>query len=135
VRQSQDKAGLPYTRTWAPVTFDGPAEEPADDHGQLLVVERAFPQPVTAADIAEMVRSSAWCLEMHRVTRVVTHIAREGRRGMCVFIAPDAESVRKANATARLPVERVWAAYVKRKADAPPGDPRHGNGRHARERD
>jgi hypothetical protein len=31
---------------------------------------------------------------------------------ICVYEAPDAEAVRKANTTAKLPFERVWSASL-----------------------
>jgi hypothetical protein len=115
VRQSQDQAGLPYTRVWVPDTTEGPAVEPLDDQTHVLVVDRAFDAPMTSAVMEEAARTSGWCLKMYRVRRIATHLSKDGTHGMCVLLAPDAESVRRAHALSGLPYERVWAAQVKRR--------------------
>jgi len=116
VRRAQDQAGLPYTRAWAPDTLDGTAEEPTADDSQVRIVERTFAREVTLSEIVELVRASRWCLEMHQVERVASHMAKDGRRALCVYLAPDAEAVRKSQTLAKAKADRVWSAHIKRGA-------------------
>jgi Nickel responsive protein SCO4226-like len=41
-----------------------------------------------------------------------TYFSADRRRMLCVYDAPDAESVRAAQQTIAMPVERVWPAQV-----------------------
>ncbi len=49
-------------------------------------------------------------MELHRVRALQSYVSADRRRMICIFEAPDAESVRKANTTAVLQFDRVWTA-------------------------
>jgi len=51
---------------------------------------------------------SFWCLEQHRVNWARSFLSTDGRRMLCFYGAPDAESVRLAQREAELPVDTVW---------------------------
>ena len=74
-----------------------------------VVVERCFDAPVTVAELQAREDAAAWCLEQHQVTFLRTFFARDGKRMLCLYHAPDAESVRIAQQQAKMPVERVWS--------------------------
>jgi hypothetical protein len=59
------------------------------------------------ADIQAIEAAGAWCLEAHRVTFVRTLFATDRRRMLCLYHAPDAESVRLAQRQANMPMETV----------------------------
>jgi hypothetical protein len=75
-----------------------------------VLVEREFPEPVEFDAIQAVEERGAWCLRTHRVTFVRTWFSRDRRRMVCLYEAPDAESVRLAQSKAGMPVTRVWAA-------------------------
>lgn len=74
-----------------------------------VIVERRFDQPIAVADLQALEDAAAWCLEMHRVTFLRTFCTADRKRMLCIYSAPDAESVRLAQQKAKMPVERVWA--------------------------
>jgi hypothetical protein len=77
--------------------------------GANVIVERRFDQPVAVADLQALEDAAAWCLQLHQVSFLRTFCAADGKRMLCVYSAPDAESVRLAQQKAKMPVERVWA--------------------------
>jgi hypothetical protein len=83
---------------------------PGVDPGHSNVaVARRWPEPVELADIQAIEEAGAWCLEAHDVQFVRTFFAADRRRMLCLYRAPDAESVRLSQAKAGMPVEHVWA--------------------------
>jgi hypothetical protein len=79
---------------------------------ETVVVERTFEQPVDVAAMQESEKEAHWCLELHNVTFIQSYISPDRRRVICIYKGPDAESVRIANTTARLPFDRVWTASL-----------------------
>jgi len=77
---------------------------------ETIVVERSFPQPEDPAQVQAAEAAVAWCLAQHDVTFLYAYVARDHRRRVCVYHAPDAEAVRVTQHTARLPFDRVWPA-------------------------
>lgn len=73
-----------------------------------VVVERRFPSPVSFAEIQSLEAAAAWCLEQRQVLFLRSLFASDRKRMICLYQAPDAESVRLAQRQAGLPVERVW---------------------------
>lgn len=89
---------------WAGTLHDTGREGTAN-----VVVERSFAEPVTMASIQAIEDAGAWCLEQHSVTFLRTFFSADCRRMLCLYQAPDAESVRLAQSQAKMPVERVWS--------------------------
>jgi hypothetical protein len=77
---------------------------------EIVVVERTFEEPITFEEIQRAENATSWCLEINRVKFLHTYLSSDGKRMICVYEAPDAESVRRANTTAQLPFERVYTA-------------------------
>ena len=50
------------------------------------------------------------CLTIHRVRTLRSYLSSDGRRMVCVYQAPDVESVRVAKQKAGVPATRLWAA-------------------------
>ncbi len=78
----------------------------------LIVVERDYDPPLTPADFATLISRPDPCLSVRGVSLVQSFLSTDGRRGVCVFEAPDAEAVREGNREAGLPFRRVWAAAL-----------------------
>lgn len=111
VRETQRRGGLPFTRAWTATELTGTGHAYAAPPGfSTVVVERELPAGVTLEQIRALVASPDACFHLHRATLLASHVARDARRMVCVYSAPDAESVRRANVQARQPVSRAWAA-------------------------
>ena len=76
----------------------------------LVVVEREFPEPAVFGEIQAVEDAGAWCLDLHQVRFVRTYFSSDRQRMICLYEAPDAESVRLSQRRIGLPFERVWAA-------------------------
>ena len=74
-----------------------------------VLVERSWDEPVTIADIAAIEKEGAWCLEAHNVTFLKTYFASDHKRMICLYRAPDAESVRQSQIKANMPFDDVWS--------------------------
>jgi len=77
-----------------------------------VIVERVFAEPADVAALSQRFEEAKSCFVMRNVQHVRTCLARDGRRMICEYTAPDAESVRVANQLAGLPFERAWSAEV-----------------------
>jgi hypothetical protein len=73
-----------------------------------VVGELSFDTPIALADLMALEQSCVPCFATHRVQLVGLFLARDRRRAVLLFRAPDAESVRLACRHATLPFERVW---------------------------
>ncbi|MBZ0252844.1 MAG: DUF4242 domain-containing protein [Candidatus Methylomirabilis sp.] len=82
-----------------------------------VVVERTFPEPVRFEEVQAREDAAAWCLEAHGVRFLRTFFSADRTRMICVYEAPDAESVRLANRTAGLPFDAAWAASAYGESD------------------
>ena len=76
----------------------------------LVAVERTFPEPVVFNEVQAIEDAASWCLDIHNVRFVRTFFSADRRRMICLYEAPDAESVRLAQRQAGLPFDSVWAA-------------------------
>lgn len=74
-----------------------------------VIVERTFEEPMEL-DIGALVGKTAWCREMHNIRYLRGYFSSDMKRMLCVYEAPDAESVRIANRQMGMPFERVWTA-------------------------
>ncbi len=73
-----------------------------------VVVERTLPHPHTHEDLAAMSKGAAWCLEMYSVKYLHSWLSVDGTRLLCLYEAPDADSVRKTQETANMEYDRVY---------------------------
>jgi len=117
VRSVLRQLDAPFERIW-PASVHAPAdvaEGASLDAGgkELVVVERRFAEPVEFASLQAVEDSGAWCLAQHRVRFLRSYFARDRCQMICVYAAPDAESVRSAQRQAGMPFEAAWAALVR----------------------
>ena len=75
----------------------------------VVVVERSFPEPVAFEDFRGR---GASCFELHRVRFLRAYLSRDRLRMICLFDAPDAESVRIAQEKSGMPFDAAWPARV-----------------------
>lgn len=111
VRHYSRAAGTPLERAWPATFVPGSApDRPLPDN--VFVVERAFEAPLSLAAIEELEARLSSCFESYCVRRLQSYLARDGRRLVCLYDAPDAESVRQIQRRAGIPYERLWRAFV-----------------------
>ena len=84
-----------------------------------IVMERTLETPLTDQEMAQQGRRLDDCLELRSSAWVRSYLARDGKRMICEFEAPDAESVREALRAAGQPFDRVWPATVHAAEDYP----------------
>jgi len=96
--------GVDVSALWPGTCHDAPQPAPAN-----VAVVRTFDSAVTLEEIQAIEDAGAWCLETHRVKFVRTFFSLDKKRMVCLYNAPDAESVRLAQREARMPFEEVWA--------------------------
>jgi hypothetical protein len=77
-----------------------------------VISERSFVEPISFADIEAMAERASWCFDLHHVGYRRSFLSLDGRRMVCHFEAPDAESVRNALRQLDKPFERVWTASI-----------------------
>jgi len=109
VRIALRQAESPMGRIWPGTEHVAENLGGADPGYSNVVVTRSWKQPVELADIQAIEDAGAWCLETHDVQFVRTFFAADRKRMACLYRAPDAESVRRAQIQAGMPLERVWA--------------------------
>ncbi|HYG86025.1 MAG TPA: nickel-binding protein [Azospirillum sp.] len=119
VRIASRKANMSLAdRVWS-ATAHGPVAEMdelsrrADGADRaLVVVERSFPEPVRFDDVQSIEDRGAWCLSLNRVEFLASYLAFDGQRMICLYEAPDAQSVSRTNARLGLPFDRAWSAEL-----------------------
>lgn len=79
---------------------------------EQVIVERSFDEPVEFEAVQAQGDKISWCLEQHRIRFLRSYLSSDKKRMICVYEAPDAESVRNANRQAELPFDCVWTATL-----------------------
>lgn len=114
-RQCLRQAGADITRLWAGTVHDaqhaalGEEAPPPLDPDANVLVERSFAEPVSLADLQAIEDLASACLENHRVRFKRSCFSLNRRRMLCLYQAPDAESVRVAQRQAGMPFTMAWA--------------------------
>ena len=93
----------------ASVAWPGTLHDTGREECANVVVERSFEEPVSVEELQAVEDAGAWCMELHRVTFLRTFFSQDRKRMLCLYHAPDAESVRQAQRKAGMPTERVWS--------------------------
>ena len=70
-----------------------------------MVVERSLPAPVDFGELQELEEAGRGCFEMRNVKPVISYFSFDRLRLLCIYAAPDAESVRRSNRLAELPFD------------------------------
>ena len=126
VRSASRHWTMPHDRIWS-ATLHGPRDSPAaadpltawappretdDAPSETVLVSRAFEAPMVFEDLQAQEDSQAWCLQSYRVRFLQSLFSLDRRRMLCLYAAPDAESVRHAQRGAGLPFEKIWTATI-----------------------
>lgn len=102
------RGGADIRRLWPGTIHDAPGLGDFGADSANVLVRRAFAEPVSLAEIQAREDAGAWCLEVRHVKFVRTYFSADRKRMLCLYRAPDAESVREAQRYAGMPVEDVW---------------------------
>lgn len=108
VRIALRKGGADIRRLWTGTVHDAPSLERFTADSANVIVRRSFVQPVAVADVQAREDAAAWCLDVRHVKFVRTYFSRDRTRMLCLYHAPDAESVREAQRIAAMPMDDVW---------------------------
>jgi hypothetical protein len=92
---------------WPGTVHDAPGVPRTDIERANVIVHRRFETPVELGDVQAIEDANAHCLEAHRVRFMRTFFSNDRRRMACLYLAPDAESVRIAQRQATMPVDSV----------------------------
>ncbi len=106
VRIALRQSGADTQSLWPGTVHEAP--EPTVPN---VLVERSFQDPVTFEEIRSVANASNGCFRTHRVKHVRTFLSLDGKRMVCFYNAPDAESVRITQREAALPVDTVCAFH------------------------
>ena len=74
-----------------------------------VIVERHFDEAVEFDNLQNTENQHAWCLAQHQVIFIESYFSLDRKTMICLYHAPDAESVRTAQRQATMPFDRVWA--------------------------
>lgn len=77
-----------------------------------IVLERRFDPAMTHAELERMFERVGPCIEQRDARWIRSYLSASGQRMICLFEAPDAESVRQAFRMAGLPFESAWRGEV-----------------------
>lgn len=109
LRQLEVQLKVDIRCLWPGTLHDAPGMQPGDIDRAKVLVRRSFNEPTELADIQAIEDAGAWCLETHGVSFVRTCFSVDRKRMICLYRAPDAESVRLAQRQAGMPLEDVWS--------------------------
>jgi len=114
VRRAIRQLALPAERIWKGAVLQPPTGGAAktDPNLELVVVERSFREPVLFEALQARENAGAWCLDLHRVHFLRTYFSADRCRMICLYEAPDAESVRRAQKQIEMPLDDVWMAEL-----------------------
>lgn len=100
--------GADVRRLWRGTLHDAPQLSRFAADSANVMVRRSFSEPVTLEAIQAIESVGAACLEVRHVGFVRTYFSADRKRMLCLYRAPDAESVREAQRYAGMPMDDVW---------------------------
>jgi hypothetical protein len=113
----------PAAALWHADSLGCPGQPSATPGRLRVVVERRFPGSFPAESLCRPEARAAWCLSVHGSRYLGSYFSLAARRSICLYEAPDLESVRQTQRTLGLPVHRIWS-LAEPAARAPSGVPR-----------
>ena len=76
------------------------------------IIEYDFTPPITDEGLAKMSAQLAPCTGARGIRWLRTVVSHDRKRGWCELEAPDAETIREAYRSARVPFRSVWPAHL-----------------------
>jgi hypothetical protein len=94
---------------WPGDVLDGPGIAESDMAKANVLVARDFAEAVTLQEIQEIEDAGIGCLQSRNVRFIRTFFSADRKRMVCLYEAPDAESVRQSQREAGVPFSDAWA--------------------------
>jgi len=94
---------------WHGHVVNGAGIVDADIPRANVIVVRNFDAPVTLQEIQDIEDAGIACLDTRNVRFIRTYFSTEKTRMICLYEAPDAESVRQAQREAGVPFDDAWS--------------------------
>lgn len=109
VRIAMRQMGSPPATLWTCQTQDAPGIGSGDLARINVAVSHSFDAPAEFGARQMLEDIDLGCFRLHRVRLVRSHLSMDRLRMLCLYQAPDAESVRLVQRRAGLPPDRIWA--------------------------
>ena len=109
VRIAMRQFDIDMSRAWRGSVHDKPGLTQQALNAANVLVERRFDEPASLQDIQAIEDAGIRCLETRQVSFVRTFFSADQKRMICLYQAPDAESVRLAQRQAKVPFDDAWA--------------------------
>lgn len=103
VRAAMRTLKMTVAAVWPSTRHDG--DLPGNGN---IMVERQFEQATTVDAMQAIEDKGSQCLKIRNVTFIRTYFSSDQKNMLCLYQAPDAESVRQAQSHAGMPFEQVW---------------------------
>ena len=104
LRESGDEAAA----CWRGSVHTAPGLSEKDIDSANVLVERSFENAVTFKEIQDIEDAGIACLETRNVRAIRSFFAADQKRMICLYAAPDVESVRQSQRAAALPFDDAW---------------------------
>lgn len=112
VRRTQVQGKLPFEAIWSSSEPLGRGLLFAPGALETVVAERRFEPALRPGDLEGMMQQAARCLELYGASHAASLLSLDGRNGLCLFSAVDAEAVRSVSREAKVPLERAYKATI-----------------------
>lgn len=109
VRIALRQINADVSKLWRGTVHDAPGLEEDESRSANVLVTRSFEDPVELQDIQAIEDAGARCLETRNVRFIRTYFSADRKRMICLYQAPDAESVRQAQREAGVPFDEAWS--------------------------
>jgi hypothetical protein len=109
VRIALRQSGSPPGNVWPCSAQDAPGVQGGDLAATNVVVVHGFDTPADFGARQVLEDVDMGCFQLHRVRLLRSYLSNDRLRMVCLYQAPDAESVRIAQRRAGLPADRAWA--------------------------
>jgi hypothetical protein len=109
VRIAMQQMEMPAGKVWSSQLQDAPGTDDADLARVNVVVSHRFDAPASFGDRQLLESVDMGCFQLHRIRLLRSHLSMDRLRMICLYQAPDAESVRLVQRQAGLPADRIWA--------------------------
>ncbi len=77
-----------------------------------VFLERRFVQPIESERVTSLTLAAQGCFDLHRIAWQASLLARDGRRLLCHFQAPDLESARLGLRRAGADISTLWGGTL-----------------------
>lgn len=107
-RVAMRQLGVDLKNLWSGTVHDAPGVGEKDIAAANVLVERRFDQSMPLQQIQDIENAGIGCLESRNVRFIRTFFSADQKRMICLYAAPDAESVRQAQREAGVPFTEAW---------------------------